>query len=171
MFGCRAFVHVPRDKQSKLDRKTKQCIFLGYSNEEFGYRLWDPATKKIIISKDVVLFEDQTIEDLDQVKKPKPLSEEHVDLGPVSLNSMEHNEHREVVQEELVDTVDKNDESVVDDIEENPTVENDGLELQQEQATSELPTETQLRRSTRERQPSKRYTSDEYLLLSDGGEP
>ena len=71
-------------------------------------------------------------------------------MGLVSPNSVEHYEHREVVQEELVDTVDKNDESVVDDIEENPTVENDGLELQQEQATSELPTETQLRRSTRE---------------------
>ena len=36
VFGCRAFVHVPRDEQSKLDSKTKQCIFLGYSNEEFG---------------------------------------------------------------------------------------------------------------------------------------
>ncbi|KAJ9686311.1 hypothetical protein PVL29_015284 [Vitis rotundifolia] len=56
-----------------------------------------------------------------------------------------------------------------DDIEENPIVENDGLEQQEEQATSELPTKTQLR-STRERQPSRRYTSDEYLLLSDEGE-
>ena len=36
-----------------------------YSNEEFGYKLWDPATKKIIRSRDVVFFEDQTIEDLD----------------------------------------------------------------------------------------------------------
>ena len=34
-----------------------------------------------------------------------------------------------------------------------------------------MPTETQLRRSTRECQPSRRYTSDEYLLLSDGREP
>ena len=170
VFGCRAFVHVPRNERSKLDSKTKQCIFLGYSSEEFGYRLWDPTTKKIIRSKDVVFFKDQTIEDLDQVKKPKPFSEEQVDLGPVSPNSMGYNEHRKVVQEERVDTVDRNDEFAVDDVEENPTVDNDGLEQQQEQATSELPIETQLRRSTREHQPSKRYTSDEYLLLSNGGE-
>ena len=98
MFGCRAFVHVPRDERSKLDSKTKQCIFLGYSNEEFGYRLWDPTTKKIIRSRDVVFFEDQTIKDLDRVKKPKPFTEERVDLGLVSLNSVGHNEHREVVQ-------------------------------------------------------------------------
>ena len=76
MFGCRAFVHVLKDERSKLDNKTKQCIFLGYSNEEFGYRLWDPTIKKIIRNRDVVFFEDQTIEDLDLVKKPKPFSEE-----------------------------------------------------------------------------------------------
>ena len=43
---------------------------------------------------------------------------------------MGNNEHREVVQEEQVDTVDKNDESAVDDVKENPIVENDGLEQQ-----------------------------------------
>ena len=140
VFGCKTFFHVPRDERSKLDRKTKQCIFLGYSNEDFGYRLWDPATKKIIISTDVVLFEDQTIEDLDWVKKPKPFSEEQVDLGPVSPNSVGYNEHMEVMQKEQVDTVDINDESAIDDVEENLTIDNDGLEQQQEQATSELPT-------------------------------
>ena len=34
-----------------------------------------------------------------------------------------------------------------------------------------MPIETELRISTRERQHSKSYTSDAYLLLSDGGEP
>ena len=43
---------------------------------------------------------------------------------------MEHNEHREVMQEKQVDTIDRNDESVVDDVEENHTIENDGLEQQ-----------------------------------------
>ena len=100
MFRCWAFVHVPRDKRSKLDNKTKQCIFLDYSNEEFGYMLWDLATKKIIRSIDVVLFETQTLEDLDQVKKPKFFSEEQVDLGLISPNFVGHNEHMEVVQEE-----------------------------------------------------------------------
>ena len=84
---------------------------------------------------------------------------------------MGNNEPKEVVQEERVDTVDRYDEFSVDDVEESPTVENDGLEQQQEQATSKLPIETELRISTRERQHSKRYTSDAYLLLSDGGEP
>lgn len=47
VFGCRAFVHIPKDERSKLDDKSKQCIFLGYAHSEFGYRLWDPIDKKI----------------------------------------------------------------------------------------------------------------------------
>ena len=83
VFGCRTFVHVPRDERSKFDSKTRQCIFLCYSNEEFEYRLWNSTTKNIIRSRYVIFFESQTIEDLDQVKKSKSFSEEHVDLGPI----------------------------------------------------------------------------------------
>ena len=39
VFSCRAFVHIPKDERSKLDAKSKECIFVGYENEEFGYRL------------------------------------------------------------------------------------------------------------------------------------
>ena len=70
VFGCRAFVHVPRDERSKLDSKTKQCVLLGHPDEQFGYRLWDPINKKIVRSRDVVFFEDETIEDIVKPKKP-----------------------------------------------------------------------------------------------------
>jgi hypothetical protein len=36
VFGCRVIVHVSRDERSKLDIKTKQCIFLGSKDDEFG---------------------------------------------------------------------------------------------------------------------------------------
>ncbi|KAK8564769.1 hypothetical protein V6N12_058351 [Hibiscus sabdariffa] len=43
LFICKAFVHVPKDERSKLDAKTRQCIFIGYGLDgEFGYRLYDP---------------------------------------------------------------------------------------------------------------------------------
>ena len=63
-----------------------------------------------------------------RLRSQKPFSEERVDLGPVAPNSMGHNEHMEVIQEEQVGTANRNDESAIDDVEENPTVENDGLE-------------------------------------------
>ncbi|GJU25788.1 putative RNA-directed DNA polymerase [Tanacetum coccineum] len=37
-FGCKASVHIPKDERSKLDVKGKPCVFLGYGQDEFGYR-------------------------------------------------------------------------------------------------------------------------------------
>ena len=36
VFGCKAFIHVPKNERSKLDVKAKPYIFLGYGREEFG---------------------------------------------------------------------------------------------------------------------------------------
>ena len=42
VFECKAFVHIPKDKRFKLDVKTRQCVFIGYGQDEFGYRFYDP---------------------------------------------------------------------------------------------------------------------------------
>jgi hypothetical protein len=73
-----------------------------------------------------------------------------------------YDEHRRDVQEEHVDTVGRNCVPAVDNVE---------SEEHLEQASSEPSTEIQLRRSTRERQPSRRYSVDEYVLFSDGRKP
>ena len=41
VFGCLAYVHVAKDKRGKFDPKTWPCTFLGYGDDEFGYRLWN----------------------------------------------------------------------------------------------------------------------------------
>lgn len=64
---CGDFVHIPKDKRSKLDNKSRQYIFLRYPNEEFSYRLWDPIAKKIV--RNVVFLEDQTMEDTKKLEK------------------------------------------------------------------------------------------------------
>lgn len=58
MFGCMNFVHSPRDERSKLDKRSKHCVFVGYGHEKFGYMLWDPVDNKIIRSRDVIFLED-----------------------------------------------------------------------------------------------------------------
>ena len=63
MFGYRAYIHIHKDERSKLDDKAKECIFLGYGHDEFGYRLWDPVPRKFIRSKHVVFLEDQIVSD------------------------------------------------------------------------------------------------------------
>ena len=83
MFGCRAFAHILDNERSKLDGKTKECIFLGYLYDHFGYRLWDPEKQKVFRSRDVVFFEDQTFEDL---KKKTPVNTSAEGLPNYSSN-------------------------------------------------------------------------------------
>ena len=63
VFGFPAYVHVAKDKQGKLNPKTRPCIFLGYDDDEFGYRLWNLAEKKVVRSRDIVFMEEKTIAD------------------------------------------------------------------------------------------------------------
>ena len=63
VFHCLSYVHVAKDKRGKLDPKTRPCIFLGYGDDEFGYRLWNLEEKKVIRSRDIVFMEEKTIAD------------------------------------------------------------------------------------------------------------
>ena len=63
VFGYLAYMHVGKYQRSKLESKSKPCIFLGYSEDEFGYRMWDLLDKKVIRSRDVIFMEDKIIED------------------------------------------------------------------------------------------------------------
>ncbi|KAH9779421.1 hypothetical protein KPL71_007705 [Citrus sinensis] len=58
-FGCPVYVMYNAQERTKLDPKSRRCIFLGYADGVKGYRLWDPTAHKIIISRDVIFIEDQ----------------------------------------------------------------------------------------------------------------
>ena len=57
MFGCKAYAHVPKEKQKKLDKKAVKCIFIGYSYGVKGYKLWDPTAQKVFYSRSVIFRE------------------------------------------------------------------------------------------------------------------
>jgi hypothetical protein len=57
VFGCEAYVHVPKENMSKLDKKVEKCIFIGCKDGIKGYKLWNPETKKVVYSRDVVFRE------------------------------------------------------------------------------------------------------------------
>lgn len=60
IFGCTAMAHVPDEVRKKWDPKSKALMFMGYGESTKGYRLIDPTTKKIIFSRDVIFFENET---------------------------------------------------------------------------------------------------------------
>ena len=47
-------------KRTKLDDKSLSCVLLGVSEESKAYRLYDPISQRIIISRDVVFEEDKS---------------------------------------------------------------------------------------------------------------
>ncbi|GKV06530.1 hypothetical protein SLEP1_g18415 [Rubroshorea leprosula] len=60
IFGCIAYAHVPDQKKSKLDDKGEKCTFLGVSDKSKAYNLFNPLTKKAIMSCDVMFDEAST---------------------------------------------------------------------------------------------------------------
>jgi hypothetical protein len=57
VFGCIAYVHVPHELQTKLDLKAEKCVFIGYSYEQKGYKCYNPVTREMRVSRDVVFDE------------------------------------------------------------------------------------------------------------------
>lgn len=60
VFGCDAFAHVPKESRTKLDPRATKCIFLGYQRDVKGYRLWDPLSCKLVVSRDVSFNESRS---------------------------------------------------------------------------------------------------------------
>ncbi|XP_047307512.1 uncharacterized protein LOC124911109 [Impatiens glandulifera] len=62
------FVHITQGDKSKFDVKSYECIFLGYVQDELGYKLYDLVEKKLVRSSEVIFFEDETNGKSDKAK-------------------------------------------------------------------------------------------------------
>ena len=58
VFGCVCFVHILTLGQDKLSVKATECVFLGYSRLQRGYRCYSPDINRYFISAEVTFFED-----------------------------------------------------------------------------------------------------------------
>lgn len=57
MFDSVYYAHVPDQRKTKLEDKSKKYIFIGYNERTKGYKLLDPTSKKVIVSRDVRINE------------------------------------------------------------------------------------------------------------------
>ena len=53
------YVHIPEVTRKKIDDKSFRCVFLGVSQESKAFRMYDPVSKKIVVSRDVVFEEEE----------------------------------------------------------------------------------------------------------------
>ncbi|KAJ9560810.1 hypothetical protein OSB04_005970 [Centaurea solstitialis] len=58
VFGCKAYAKVTKPHLKKLDDRSKELVYLGTEPGSKAYRLFDPVTKGIIVSRDVKFKED-----------------------------------------------------------------------------------------------------------------
>jgi hypothetical protein len=60
-FGWPVYFHIPDKLWKKLDSKAKTGIFIGYSDEMKGYRVWDNSKQQVVISRDITFDEDKIL--------------------------------------------------------------------------------------------------------------
>jgi hypothetical protein len=88
IFGCDAFIHIPKAKQKKLDAKCHPGMFLGYSDESKAYRVWDKITRRIVITRDVI-FHENTTSDFSTTSTSTyvPLLLQQIDSAPPNMTA------------------------------------------------------------------------------------
>ncbi|WVZ61696.1 hypothetical protein U9M48_011528 [Paspalum notatum var. saurae] len=60
VFGCTAYAHIDN---GKLEPRAIKCIFLGYQTGVKGYKLWNPQTQKVVLSRNVIFNETAMLSD------------------------------------------------------------------------------------------------------------
>ena len=58
----RAWVHIPQERRQKLHSKAVKCIMVGYEEDTGSqvYQLYDRVSKKLILSRDVIVDNSHT---------------------------------------------------------------------------------------------------------------
>lgn len=57
IYGCICYIYVPSEKRHKLKNKAVKGLFLGYSSQSKGYRVYNRQNSKVEVGRDVVYDE------------------------------------------------------------------------------------------------------------------
>jgi hypothetical protein len=79
IFGCPVFVHIPKEKRTKVDPSGKKGIFVGYCEVSKAFRVYIPGYHHIEISRDVTFDEDAALKksrrcQLEEVYEEEPVA-------------------------------------------------------------------------------------------------
>ena len=120
VFGCSAYMHIPKDERKKLDPKANKCILLGYGAVRKGYRLYDQKCSHIIYSRDVIFnesvrgveieHEENRLIEVEEVKVESSLNES----TPVEIEQNEENMEEPDTEGENVIEPDTEGENVIE---------------------------------------------------------
>ena len=61
IFGCPVYVHIPKEKRTKLDPPRKEGIFVGYCEVSKAFKIYISGFHHIDISRDMTFDEENTL--------------------------------------------------------------------------------------------------------------
>lgn len=67
VFGCTAYAHLDN---AKLEPRVVKYIFLVYKSGAKGFKLWNPETQKVVISRNVIFNESAMLHDVPSTNVP-----------------------------------------------------------------------------------------------------
>ena len=75
IFKCPVYIHIPKEKRTKLEPSGKRGIFIRYCENSKGYRIYIPGQRSVEISRDVIFEEDSALK-LSTGIEDEPISED-----------------------------------------------------------------------------------------------
>ena len=96
IFGCPVYVHIPKEKITKLDPSRKNRIFVGYCGVSKSFRIYISGFHHIYISRDVTFEEETNLKKSKRCKleevheEDAPLKKVEVELSPKIVASEDH---------------------------------------------------------------------------------
>ena len=114
LFGCLAYVHVPKDERRKFDSKSKRCIIPNQKTK--AYQLYEKIRGRIIYSRDVIFDESKCGIEEERIVNETP--GEVVHENPYSEEEPEIKDEEPVIKDD--ETVSEDDEPVIEDMSERP---------------------------------------------------
>jgi hypothetical protein len=83
IFGCPMYIHIPKEKRTKMEPSGKKGVFVGYSENSKAYRIYVPVQRQIEVSRDVTFHEETAF---NNSKEPQQKSEAVQPASPSSEN-------------------------------------------------------------------------------------
>jgi hypothetical protein len=81
IFGYPVYIHVPKEKRTKMEPSGKKGVFVGYSENSKAYRIYVPGQRQIEVSKNVTFHEEAAF------KKSRELQQDSEVVQPASPSS------------------------------------------------------------------------------------
>ena len=96
IFNCPVYIHILKEKMTKLDPSGKKGIFVGYFEILKAYRIYFPGFKKIDIIRDVTFDEDSAYNKSRKRFTEYPEELEAPRIQGTTMNNATQEEYREI---------------------------------------------------------------------------